>query len=283
MLKPLTKDNYKNYLDWAYGLALDMSHSGYPTYADGLKTRAEFDENAALAHEREHEGALLFEDEGKALGYIHYFALPEDKYLDTRAFCTEDKTEQTMDELIAFLGQKYPGFTMHFGFSEQNTRAVNHLIELGWPLHEESLVAVMKFEEYEPKPESATPILITEENFERFAAIHAQWDGKMYWDNTHLREALDCWHLYLLERDGQDAAVIYFIYVDGMLEIFGLDHADGKFNQEDFRALMLRALNQGKADGMETFTSFHGPEEAPVIKELGIRSLGKYVMYAKEL
>ena len=164
MLKPLTKDNYKNYLDWAYGLALDMSHSGYPTYADGLKTRAEFDENAVLAHEREHEGALLFEDEGKTLGYIHYFALPEDKYLDTRAF----------------LGQKYPGFTMHFGFSEQNTRAVNHLIELGWPLDEESLVAVMKFEEYTPRPETAELVHITAENFERFAALHAHMDGKIW-------------------------------------------------------------------------------------------------------
>lgn len=283
MLRELTKDNYKDYLDWAYGLALDMTRSGYPTYADGLKTREEFDEIAALAHEREQEGALLFEDEGRALGYIHYFALPEDQYLDTRAFCIEEKTGQAMDELIAYLGQKYPGYTMHFGFSDQNVQAVSHLVELGWPLMEESLVGVMRFEEYEPKPESAKPILITEENFDRFAAIHAQWDGNMYWDNAHLWEALDRWHLYLLERDGRDAAVIYFIYVDGMLEIFGLDHAGGKYNQEDFRALLLRALNQGKADGMETFTSFHGPEEAPVMKELGVRSLGRYVMYSKRI
>lgn len=283
MLRELTKDNYKDYLDWAYGLALDMTRSGYPTYADGLKTREEFDETAALAHEREQEGALLFEDEGRALGYIHYFALPEDQYLDTRAFCIEEKTGQAMDELIAYLGQKYPGYTMHFGFSDQNVQAVSHLVELGWPLMEESLVGVMRFEEYEPKPESAKPILITEENFDRFAAIHAQWDGNMYWDNAHLREALDRWHLYLLERDGRDAAVIYFVYVDGMLEIFGLDHAGGKYNQEDFRALLLRALNQGKADGMETFTSFHGPEEAPVMKELGVRSLGRYVMYSNRI
>ena len=129
MLRELNQSNYKNYLDWAYSLALDMTRSGYPTYADGLKTRAEFDEIAALAHEREHEGALLFEDNGKTLGYIHYFALPEDKYLDARAFCTEDKTEQAMDELIDYLGQRYPGFTMHFGFSDQNTRAVNHLAD----------------------------------------------------------------------------------------------------------------------------------------------------------
>lgn len=283
MLRSLKKDEYKAYLDWAYGLALDMTRSGYPTYADGLKTRTEFDETAALAHEREHEGALLFEEGGKTLGYIHYFALPEDKYLDTRAFCTEDKTEQAMDELIAYLGQKYPGFTMHFGFSDQNTRAVNHLVELGWPLHEESLVAVMKFEEYEPKPESAKPIPITEENFDRFAALHAQWDGKMYWDNAHLREALDRWHIYLYHREGKDLASIYFVYVDGMLEIFGMDYLDDQFDPQAVRALLLRALNQGKEDGMESFYYFHDRDEEPIVKELGIRSLGRYVMYRNRL
>ncbi|RKJ41357.1 hypothetical protein D7X94_03445 [Acutalibacter sp. 1XD8-33] len=283
MLRALKESEYKNYLDWAYSLALDMSRSGYPTYADGLKKKSEFEEASACVFEREHEEILLFEEDGKALGWLHYFALPEDKYLDTRAFCTEDRTEQAMDELVAYLARKYQGFTMHFGFSDQNTRAVNHLIELGWPLNEESRVGVMRFEEYEPKPESTVVIPITKENFDRFAAIHAQWDGKMYWDNAHLREALDTWQLYLLERDRQDIAVIYFFCMDGMLEIFGLDYAGGKFDQEALRALLVRALNQGKAEGMETFTYFHDTDEAPTVKELGIRSLGRYVMYAKEL
>ena len=45
----------------------------------------------------------------------------------------------------------------------------------------------------------------------------------------------------------------------------------------------MRALNQGKADGMESFYYFHDKDEAPIVKELGIRTLGRYVMYAKEL
>lgn len=283
MLRSLSKNEYKSYLDWAYSLALDMTRSGYPTYADGLKTKSEFEEAAARVFEREHEEILLFEIGGKALGWLHYFALPEDKYLDTRAFCTESQTEQAMDELLAYLAPKYPGFTMHFGFPTQNTRAINHLIELGWPLEEESLVGVMKFEEYTPKPETAEPVAITAENFERFAAIHAQWDGQMYWDNAHLREELDRWHLYVYQRDGRDIACNYFVCVDGMLEIFGTDYAGGHFDKAAFRALLLRALNQGKAQGMESFYYFYNSEEAPTVKELGIRSLGKYVMYSKRI
>ncbi len=283
MLRVLNQEEYKNYLDWAYGMALDMSRSGYPTYADGLKTRAEFDETAALAHEREHEGALLFEDGGRALGYIHYFALPEDKYLDTRAFCTEDKTEQAIDELVAYLAEKYPGFTMHFGFGVQNTRAVNRLVELGWPLDEESLVGVMKFEDYTPRPETVELAPITAENFDRFAALHAHMDGKMYWDNAHLREALDRWHIYVYHQDGRDQASVYFMYVDGMVEIFGMDFEEDARYFDALRALLLRTLNQGKADGMESFYFFHEEKDAPTVKELGIRSLGTYVMYAKKL
>lgn len=283
MLRSLRKNEYKNYLDWAYGLALDMTRSGYPTYADGLKPKSEFEEAAARVFEREHEEILLFEIDGKALGWLHYFALPEDQYLDMRTFCTEDQTEQTIDELLAYLAPKYPGFTMHFGFSTQNTRAVNHLIELGWTLQEESLVGVMKFEEYTPRQETVELTAITAKNFERFAAIHAQWDGRMYWDNAHLWEDLDRWHLYVYQRDGQDMACIYFICIAGMLQIFGMDYLEGRFDETAFRTLLLRALNQGKAEGMESFYYFHDANEAPTVKELGIHSLGKYVMYSKRI
>ncbi len=47
MLRQLSQDEYMQYLDSAYELALDMSRSCYPTYADGLKTRADFNAHAA--------------------------------------------------------------------------------------------------------------------------------------------------------------------------------------------------------------------------------------------
>ncbi len=62
-----------------------------------------------------------------------------------------------------------------------------------------------------------------------------------------------------------------------------MDYLDDRFDPQAVQALLLRALNQGKEDGMESFYYFHDTDEAPIVKELGIRSLGKYVMYAKEL
>lgn len=49
MLRKLNEDEYKQYLDFAYELALDLTRSCYPTYADGLKTREDFDQAAARA------------------------------------------------------------------------------------------------------------------------------------------------------------------------------------------------------------------------------------------
>lgn len=283
MLRALKETEYRDYLDWAYSLALDMSRSGYPTYADGLKRKSDFEEHAARVFRREHEEILLFEENAKPLGWLQYYALPQDKYLQTCAFCTEDGTERAMDELIAYLAQKYPGFTLYMGFSGQNTRAVNHLKELGWPLDDECLVGVLRFEDYSPRPETAELIPITGENFHRFAALHAHMDGKMYWDNAHLREALDQWHICVYCRDGRDLASVYFVYRDNMMEIFGMDYVENRFDREAFRAMLVRALNQAKAEGMETFTYFHDTDEAPTVRELGIRSLGTYVLYAKEL
>ena len=43
LIKP-TREEGETYIDFAYELALDPSRSGYPTYADGIKTKEDFAE-----------------------------------------------------------------------------------------------------------------------------------------------------------------------------------------------------------------------------------------------
>ena len=66
MLRQLGKDEYMQYLDSAYELTLDMSRSCYPTYADGLKTREDFDAHAARPFQRDDYTMLLYEEDGEA-------------------------------------------------------------------------------------------------------------------------------------------------------------------------------------------------------------------------
>ncbi len=42
MLRLCEKDEFDQYIDLAYELALDLTRSGYPTYCDGIKTKKMF-------------------------------------------------------------------------------------------------------------------------------------------------------------------------------------------------------------------------------------------------
>ncbi len=275
MLRKLSKDEYMQYLDSAYELALDMSRSCYPTYADGLKTREDFNEHAARSFGRDDYTMLLYEQDGEALGLIQFYVLEEDKYVQPDIFCIKRDYGRAVREFVEYLHKDYEGYTLHFGVSKTNTGAVEALESLGFQREEVSLVGVMRFEEYSPLPETVETVRVTRENFGTFAALHAQWED-MYWDNAHLLEALDDWNIYYVQKDGAARSAVYFRYVAGSMEIFGVDFEDGRFDAEDFRALMIRALNQSKADGMNDLTFFHDDEAHPAAEEIGIRTIDTY-------
>ena len=55
MLRKCTEQEYKEYADFVYGLALDQSKSGYPTYCDGIKTKEMFMERTQRAFSEDTE------------------------------------------------------------------------------------------------------------------------------------------------------------------------------------------------------------------------------------
>lgn len=279
MLRKLGRDEYVQYLDSAYELALDLGRSCYPTYADGLKTRRDFDEHAARPFERENYTMLLYEEEGEALGLIQFYVLEEDKYVQPDIFCVKRGYGRAVREFWKYLHTRFPGYSFHFGVSEKNLEAVEALESLDAARVEVSLVGVMRFEEYAPLPETAEAVRVGRENFDLFARLHAQWDGQMYWDNEHLLEALDDWNIYYVQRDGAARAAVYFRYVRGSMEIFGVDFEEGRFNEADFRALMVRALNRSKADGMKDLTFFHDDDAHRAAEDVGIRTIDTYFGY----
>ena len=64
-LRSCTREEFEKYIDFAYGLAMDLTKSGYPTYCDGIKTKESFIERSLKAFEREDEEMLLFMDKGE--------------------------------------------------------------------------------------------------------------------------------------------------------------------------------------------------------------------------
>ena len=122
MLTPLKREEFDKYIDFAYELALDPAKSGYPTYTDGVKTRADFVERSLRTFERENEDILLYEREGRAAGWIHYYYLPEDKYLDTCSFCIAEGMATPSENLSTLPVSVFAGTSSIWAFPERILR-----------------------------------------------------------------------------------------------------------------------------------------------------------------
>lgn len=281
MLKKLEEKDFDQYVEFAHSLALDQSKSAYPTYTDGIKTKEDFITRAKKAFARENEEILLFEVAGKVEGWIHYYALIEDKCLSFCAFNINEHAEIATKEFIQYASEKYSGFTLQFGLPTVNVAVRATLEKLDFNKVDECNVDVMHFEQYHVQKEMVDTVKVTQENYSEFAKLHARSDEDMYWNTERILESLDEWHIYLLYRSGEVAGAIYYMYYDIMMEIFGIDYAGDRFDETVFRHLLVKALNEGKKDGVSNLIFFNGTEEHGIVVDAGFEHVGEYVLYEK--
>lgn len=283
MLNRLMETDFDKYIDFAWELAQDRTRSGYPTYTDGIKTKQDFIAREREAFLRANEEILLFEQDGQVEGWIHYCALPQDNYLDLCACNIRRDTKTALEEFLAYAQGHFPGYELYLGFPKCNTEAIALLQEKGFVCIEESFHDVLFLDAYEFLPETYEITPVTRENFSRFRALHDQMQGPMYWDSDRLLNALDTWKIYLYEKSDSAAGAIYYMDEKIMLEIFGVDFPDSIYNREIFRALLTKALNEGKRTGAKYFCFFTDQDSHPISLELGFRPVGQYVCYWKKI
>lgn len=277
MLRIPTANEFEEYSERAYVLALDPSRSSFPSYADGIKTKENFLAIAKRGFESENEEIYIFEHGGEMRGWIHFYVLTEDKYIGIEAFETDGFEKEQFAEFAALLKEKYAGYEVTAGFPSQNERAVSAAIENGFEIIEESAVNILFFSDYEPQSESGRVEPLTKNNLAVFAKLHDKVE--MYWNTKRLTEAYfgdDKWRIYLTEKDGK-AAAIYFVYAENIAEIFGLDFSDG-FDGTTAEELLTAALNEAKknvsAKAMYWFTE--DERETELAKRFGAEKFTDY-------
>lgn len=279
MLKKLEEQDFERYVEYAYELALDMTKSGYPTYADGIKTKEDFVARAREALSAPNDEILLFERDGAVAGWIHYFYLPEDRYLDTCAFCIAEGMEEALGEFIEFAREHFPGSELYLGFPRENAEAVTALEARGFACIEESYNDAAAFEEYVLQPENAGIRAVTRDNYNLFSGLHSQMEDDMYWNTARILEAIDRWKIYVFLRSGRVAGSIYFMEDEVMPEIFGVDFPEGVYDSEAYRALLAAALNEGKRSGAKHMIFFNEKEAQADALECGFRCIGEYMCF----
>ena len=62
-----------------------------------------------------------------------------------------------------------------------------------------------------------------------------------------------------------------------------MDYIDNRYDEEIFRKLLIKALNEGKKSGISSLTFFNEDNGHSVVKELGFQHVSKYVLYAKDI
>ena len=277
MLRIPTANEFEEYSERAYVLALDPSRSSFPSYADGIKTKEDFLAIAKRGFESENEEIYIFEHGGEMRGWIHFYVMKEDKHISLEAFETDGFEKEQFAEFAALLKEKYAGYEVTAGFPSQNERAVSATIENGFEIIEESAVNILFFSNYEPQPESGRVEPLTKNNLAVFAKLHDKVE--MYWNTKRLTEAYfdgDKWRIYLTEKNGK-AAAIYFVFAGNIAEIFGLDFSDG-FVGTTAEELLTAALNETKknvsAKAMYWFTE--DERETELAKRFGAEKFTDY-------
>lgn len=280
MLRVCTEQEYKNYVDFVYEIAIDQSKAGYPTYSDGIKTKEMFIERSKKAFSRDNEEILLFEYDGIVEGWIHYYYLSEDNYLSTVSFNINMHTEQALQEFLEFAKIQFKGYELFLGYSKENKKAVDFLSSYGCECIEEDYNNTAFLNKYKPVKVNDALVRIDKENYQYFREIHNMIEGDMYWNSDRIYSDIDNWIIYvMINNDETLGSVYYMVDDDGWFEIFGIDMRDNVFDAEVFSELLKQALNTAKELNGKYMTFFCDEEGEEIAKNLGFECIGKYVCY----
>ncbi|MFI3284771.1 MAG: hypothetical protein R3Y57_06775 [Erysipelotrichaceae bacterium] len=262
-------------------MATDLHKSSYPTYADKIKTKDDFIQRTLLGINRLNEEVLGFVYKNELIRLVHFFFIEEDKYLQLISFQSDEYSDVAMAELLSYIDMHYGDYDLFFGFPKENKSAINTLKMNDFFLQEESYHQVLLFKNYHLKDEEEF-VEITHENYIEFEKMHRLIEGDMYWNSQRILTNINSWNIYLCYENGNAIGSIYFIYKDKMMEIFGIDYLDNLYNENVFKKLIIKALNEGKKNGMDYLVFFTDQKMKEYLTSLGFVYVSKYCLLCKK-
>lgn len=281
MLIRATFEDIIEYGDFVYRLAIDPTKSCYPSYSDGIKTRSDFFASAEQAVTKDTSELLLFFIDGIIEGWLSFYWIPEEKYLQLNAFNIDYGAEQALDELIGMLETKFTGYTAYFGFPGDNLAAINFLAEHDFKCIEQDWNHSFFFEGYTARGCSSRVEKISRDNFDRFQMIYRA-GPETFWNADRILETLEDWTIFVYGR-ATPLAAIFFRGNGGYYEIYGSVFADDVFREDVFRDLLKAALDECYRLGANYLTYFCGDDEKLILHESGFRCVGRYVLYIRTI
>ena len=278
MLVKAAKTDIEQYMDFAYSLALDQTKSGYPLFSDGISTKEEFINHTWTGYKNADQDILLFTIDGAIEGWIQFFYIEQDRYLQTNGFLINRNTQQALEEFIEYARANFAGYDLYLGFPKKNTHAITYLQKSGFKLIEEAYHNIFIFDGSAIQPKSPNLVKITESNFSEFSRIY-QPDPDTYWNSERIYLTLNEWIIYISYRDA--IAVGYVFARNG--EIYGLGYRDHIFDKRTYTQLVSAVLSDLKAAGHKHMTFLGDEESQCAALNIGFSCVGEYVLYVKSV
>ena len=99
--------------------------------------------------ERDNYELLLYFSEDKMEGFISYYWIEEEKYLQLHCCDINEGTKQALAELMVYIEERFSGYEFYFGFPKENKEAVEFLQGNGFSCIEDDYDTNIDFATYE--------------------------------------------------------------------------------------------------------------------------------------
>lgn len=257
-------------------VALDLTHSTYPTYTDGIKTQADFAKAVHRAASEDWGEVLVHLWDDKMNGLL-VVDVTDDAYVSLHVCLTHGHQAECLDEVLAYLRQKHAGKTLWLGFARENAEMLAFAEGRGFALLDDTVNWNISLDDWQP---AATERPVQRVDGDYYDAFRALWtDESMYWNAARIRAAMERWMLFVTV-DGRGAVACLDEGV--MLEIFGFQYRDG-YDEATHRTLLTACLNAAHQQGSKYLTYFADREETAVMQSLGFCRVSDYVCYETKL
>lgn len=280
MLKKLTESSFHLNKEKMYQQALDLKHSCYPSYADGIKTKEDFFSMIERGLFLKTCPVFCFYEANTMLGWIQCEIEKENKYIQFTCFNIAKQKKLAMDEIMHWIEENYSGFEINFGCSVKND-VVSILLEYGFLLVDDLYAYKMDLKNWQEYEISSKVCLVTKENYEEFQKLHTSVALDMYWNAERIFNTLSDWVIFISHENEFSMAAIYTHFHPKLCEIYGIDKKREPIDSV-IQELISATLTSCKAQNATVLFYLCEKQERNILKNLGFSFLDHYQCYIRK-
>ena len=243
-----------------------------------MKTKADFFRWAEEGMSREEEHIIVYQDQGVAQAWCHYFVVEEAQQLGLCSFVFSEENLHMLRTWIDYLTARYPAYEFRLYFPKEN-RSAHRFLSESYPCIDQSFVDVLSLNNTVDSLLSEKIVPITEEN----VSLFAQLLGKVPetgWDIEQFRGQLDRWSIFVAVEAGVAIEVVFTSQKNEQIhEIFGLISLEESLSVTIKEALLQASIQAAKDKHADFLYFFTDQEDHLLTQQLGFSTLTEATCY----